>query len=37
LDEPVGTVNIILASLFIVAGIVIVHSDFSFVRRRLGW
>ncbi|RPJ79865.1 MAG: DMT family transporter [Deltaproteobacteria bacterium] len=37
LDEPVGTVNIILASLLIAAGIVIVHSDFSFVRRRLGW
>ena len=37
LGEPVTSVNIILALIFIVAGIVIVNSDFSFVRRRLGW
>ncbi|RJP81895.1 MAG: DMT family transporter [Desulfobacteraceae bacterium] len=37
LDEPVGTANIILALVLIVTGIIVVHSDFSFVRRRLGW
>jgi len=37
LGEPVGTVNIILALFFVVAGILVVHSDFSFVRTRLGW
>jgi len=37
LDEPVGTVHIILASCLIAAGIIIVHSDFAYVRRRLGW
>ena len=37
LGEPVTSVNIILALLFIVAGIIVVHSNFSFVRRRLGW
>lgn len=37
LDEPVTSVHIILALFFIVTGILVINSDFSFVRRRLGW
>lgn len=37
LDEPVTSIHIILALIFIVTGIIVINSDFSFVRRRLGW
>ena len=37
LDEPVTSIHIILALTFIVTGILVINSDFSFVRRRLGW
>lgn len=37
LNEPVTSINIILSLVLIVTGIIVINSDFSFVRRRPGW